>query len=74
MSDQAPGSTDPVAQAVASLLRSIPDRWGDFDHDALSAAATAERGLAGARTRGFRDCHRVAAICSSCGMRATRPV
>jgi len=38
MSDQAPGSTDPVAQAVASLLRTIPDHWAPFTHDALSAA------------------------------------
>ncbi|GAB4384140.1 MAG: hypothetical protein Kow0022_05840 [Phycisphaerales bacterium] len=31
------------AAAVASLLRSIPERWADFDHDAL--AATEQRAL-----------------------------
>jgi len=36
MRDQEPGPTDPVAQAVASLLRSIPERWANFDHDNLS--------------------------------------
>ena len=30
---------DPLAAAVASLLRSIPERWTDFDHDALSRTA-----------------------------------
>lgn len=36
MHEHEPRPTDPVAQAVASLLRSIPDRWGNFDQDDLS--------------------------------------
>ncbi|RMH13054.1 MAG: hypothetical protein D6701_12725, partial [Gemmatimonadetes bacterium] len=43
MREQEPGPTDPVAKAVASLLRSIPERWADFDHDAL--ASTEQRAL-----------------------------
>ncbi len=31
-------TTTDVAAAVESLLRSIPERWTDFDHDELSAA------------------------------------
>ncbi|MCW5775866.1 MAG: hypothetical protein KIS87_05405 [Phycisphaeraceae bacterium] len=31
-------TTTDVAAAVESLLRSIPERWADFDHDELSAA------------------------------------
>lgn len=30
-------SPEPLAAAVDSLLRSIPERWDDFDHDALAS-------------------------------------
>ena len=36
MTDRERQTTDPLAAAVESLLRSIPDRWSDIDHDALS--------------------------------------
>jgi len=30
-----PAHGDPLASAVESLLRPIPERWADFDQDAL---------------------------------------
>jgi len=38
-----PAHGDPLASAVESLLRTIPERWADFDHDAL--ASTEQRAL-----------------------------
>ncbi len=32
-----PHTTDPLAQSIESLLRTIPERWHDFDHDDLTA-------------------------------------
>lgn len=37
MSDGASVPIDPVAEAIASLLRSIPECWAAFDHDVLTA-------------------------------------
>lgn len=32
-----PQFTDALAQSIESLLRTIPERWHDFDHDDLTA-------------------------------------
>lgn len=43
MTDRGRSRRDPIEAAVESLLRTIPERWTDFDHDAL--AATEQRAL-----------------------------